>query len=65
MGYVRERVRRDDMETAYRAYVTESLRIAPQGSYIKRSWTDIVNPRKPIDSDAIVDGLMRKLGGEE
>jgi len=55
---------------AYRAYVTESLRLQGENKYIQRSWLDIINP-KPTDNRSageIADDFIRRhelrVGGE-
>lgn len=62
MRYVRAKVAEDDERMAYRAYVTESLRLQGENKYIQRSWLDIINP-KPTDNRSageIADDFIRR-----
>ena len=57
----RERAR----EMAYRVYVTDSLRMAPQGQYLSRRYADLIRPRQEIDADAIIDHVLASACSEE
>ena len=64
MRYVRAKVAEDDERMAYRAYVTESLRLQGKNKYIQRSWLDIIDP-KPADNrsgDEIAVQVLRNTG---
>mgnify|MGYP003297660114 CR=1 FL=1 len=49
MRYVEARLDDTTREEAYRFFVTESLRLAPQNKYITKSYHDMVN--KPVKAD--------------
>lgn len=56
---------RERQETmAYRLYVTESLRLIPQGKYITQSFSDALKPSsgKDADGDAIVREVIERAG---
>ena len=58
------RIADDDERIAYRAYVTESLRLRGENKYISRSWLDIIDP-KPIDTRSvgeIVQDVVKNAG---
>ena len=49
---------------AYRAYVTESLRLQGENKYIQRSWLDIIDHR-PMDTrsgDEIALDVIERTG---
>ena len=50
-------------EHAYRVYVTESLRLSPQGKCLARSYADVIKPHEDIDVDATIDKVIESLGG--
>ena len=61
---MRAKVAEDDERTAYRAYVTESLRLQGENKYIQRSWLDIIDP-KPVDTrsgDEIALDVIERTG---
>lgn len=53
--YALARRKRDARDTAYRVYVTESLRNIPQGKYIPHELEHYLRPREEIDVEAIID----------
>ena len=64
MRYVEARIDEHNREEAYRIYVTRSLQLAPQGSYLTISYMDISKPQK-IDNrsgDEIVADIMSRAG---
>lgn len=64
MRYILAKIAEDDERTAYRAYVTESLRLQGENKYIQRSWLDIIDP-KPVDNrsgDEIAVQVLRNTG---
>lgn len=66
--YMAARLIRKHTQSSYRKYVTESLRLAPQMSYLSRSWTDAIESarrkREPEQTaEEIVDGVIDKLEG--
>ena len=61
---MRAKVAEDDERTAYRAYVTESLRLQGEKKYFQRSWLDIIDP-KPVDTrsgDEIAMQVVKNAG---
>lgn len=63
--YCSARMRQRAVQSAYRNYVTESLRLAPQGKALGRSFSELVTPRKEIDVEATIDRIAAMVGGEE
>ena len=54
------------MELSYRAYVTESLRLAPQMMYLTGRWIDTIygKGRDDRSADEIVDDVIGRLNGD-
>lgn len=54
-------------ERSYRAYVTNTLRLAPQGMYLMTEWTDVIDsierPQPERSAEEIVDGVIARMGG--
>ncbi len=63
--YVAARLFRRATESSYRKYVTESLRLVPQMSYLSRSWSDVLERAKSREreksADEIVEGVAGRL----
>lgn len=57
------RARARAKEHAYRVYVTESLRLSPQGQCLSRSYADVIRPHEEIDVDATINKVFEGLGG--
>lgn len=57
------RYNREAVEKSYRQYVTNSLRLIPQMSYIQSMWTDIVDGGRMPDRTAseIIDDVVSRL----
>ena len=56
---------RERQETmAYRVYVTESLRLIPQGKYLTQSFDDMLRAMTApsMDGDAIVADVVMRAG---
>lgn len=51
------------VERSYRMYVTDSLQMIPQLSYLSVRWSDIMYGRaiEEIDADEIVDSVISRL----
>lgn len=66
MRYVKARVDEYNRDEAYRLFVTESLRLAPQQKYMTRNWIDflkeIKNPMPQRTYEEIVVDVMIKAG---
>lgn len=47
---------------AFRAYVTDALRLVPQGKYTEGRWVDMVRPRtRPhVDPEGVLGDLERR-----
>lgn len=70
MWYCLSRYRKDNLDTAYRVYVTDALKVIAEntsrfngGSYMNARFTDIINP-KPEETrtaDEIITGITDKL----
>ena len=64
MRYVEARIEEYNREEAYRIYVTRSLQLVPQNSYITIPFTDILKS-KVIDNrtgEEIVTDVMKRAG---
>jgi hypothetical protein len=55
------RRRQRSKELAYRVYVTESLRYAPQGMAIRTSYLDAITPREDFDAEEVVERVMSAI----
>ena len=51
-------------ETAYRVYVTESLRLIPQQKYLSKGFAGIISPveDKHVDAVEIIDDIVSRAG---
>ena len=64
MRYIEARIddfKRDEM---YRIFVSESMRIAPQGKWISLTWSDFVNNKEeePVDAEELIAEVMQNAG---
>lgn len=66
LRYAEARALADAERQAFREYVCESLRSAPQGRFLTMSYRDIVNPRPRDDrsGDEIAADVIARLGLE-
>lgn len=65
--YATERVRRDQEAEAYRLYIAESLRLAPQMKYMATGWNELVSRRAEQDGrsgDEIAIDVIQRAGLE-
>lgn len=46
LRYVKARVRKEYRDEAYRIYISETLRLLPQGKILKESYKDALNKKK-------------------
>lgn len=62
MRYVKARFDEYNRDEAYRTFISESLRLAPQGQYITMSLYDYINgaPQVEKTADDIVKEVMQK-----
>lgn len=61
LRYARARSRRYVEEKAFRVYVTEALRLNPQGKCITVPWLDVIGPQKRQESaQEIINGLVER-----
>lgn len=51
-------------ETAYRVYVTESLRLIPQQKCLSKGYADIITPMEDrhVDAVEIIDDVVSRAG---
>ena len=65
--YVAARMYKNAVETSYRAYVTDSLRLIPQMSYLVKSWSDTIreaqSPVSRMTAEEIADDVISRLEG--
>lgn len=61
--YVMARFAREIIDRSYRMYVTDSLQMIPQLSYLSVRWSDIMygEPPKDIDTDEVIDSVLSRL----
>lgn len=64
MRYVEARIDKFKREEMYRIFISESLRIAPEGKHITKTWSDFVNQtqEKPVDAEEVINDVMLKAG---
>ena len=64
MRYVEARIDKFKREEMYRIFVSESLRIAPEGKHITKTWSDFINQtqQEPVDAEEIINDVMLKAG---
>ena len=64
VGYMRAMHQHEQEETAYRVYVTESLRLIPQQKCLSKGFADIIDGSDTMDVDAeeIVDDVISRAG---
>lgn len=66
MRYVKARVDEHNRDEAYRLFVTENLRLAPQQKYMRYNWVDFLkeinNPTLQKTCEEIVVDVMIKAG---
>ena len=63
--YAVARARERAVTEAYRVYVTDTLRMSPQGQYPSKRYADLMRPRQEIDADAIIDHVLAIACSEE
>lgn len=61
--YVTARFEREIIDRSYRMYVTDSLQMIPQLSYLSVRWSDIMygEPPKEIDAEEIINGVVSRI----
>lgn len=64
MRYIEARIddfKRDEM---YRIFISETLRIAPEGKHITKTWSEFVNQteQEPVDAEEIINDVMLNAG---
>lgn len=60
-----ERMKRDQSDRTYKVYVTDSLRLIPQMSYMIDRWEDIGRPKGPdMTAEEIADMVISSSGLE-
>ena len=66
MRYLVGRHNKEVVERSYRAYVTNSLRLIPQMSYITKTWVDLVSGEAEDERTAeeIIDDVLGRLDEE-
>lgn len=61
--YIGARFTESEIEKSYRVYMTEAVRmIAKGGEYPSVQWIDLVDPKPPIDAEAITDDVINGAG---
>lgn len=64
MRYVEARIDNFKREEMYRIFISESLRIAPEGKHITKTWSDFINQtqEEPVDAEDVINDVMLKAG---
>ena len=62
--YAVARMREAAIERSYREYVTESLRLIPQGKYLAQGWAEPVKQHTDFDAESVIDGIIERAGLE-
>ena len=64
MRYVEARIDEFKREEMYRIFISESLRIAPEGKHITKTWSDFVNQtqEEPVNAEEVINDVMLKAG---
>ncbi len=64
MRYVEARIDNFKREEMYRIFISESLRIAPEGKHITKTWSEFINQtqQEPVDAEEIINDVMLKAG---
>ena len=64
MRYVEARIDKFKRDEMYRIFISESLRIAPEGKHITKTWSDFINQtqEEPVDAEEVINDVMLKAG---
>ena len=62
--YCMREYRREQEETSYRVYVTDSLRLRAEGKYVSARWYDIVHPPERVDAGKVISEVVTGAGLE-
>lgn len=64
MRYIEARIDDFKREEMYRIFISESLRIAPEGKHITKTWSDFINQtqEEPVDAEEVINDVMLKAG---
>lgn len=64
IGVLPSLIRQIEEEMLYRAYVCESLRIAPQNKHLTRAYTDLIKPRRreKENPEKVAAEIIKKAG---
>lgn len=60
--YFEARMREEADEMVFRTYVAESMRLGPQGKFLKVRWHDLVRPPKRQDPNEILADVADRGG---
>ena len=64
LRYCTERTRQRGVARSYQMYVTNALQNIPQGKYMSKQWSDLIEPHKEIDVQATIDHVVKALEEE-
>ena len=64
MRYIEARIDDFKREEMYRIFISETLRIAPEGKHITKTWSDFINQteQEPVDAEEIINDVMLNAG---
>lgn len=64
MRYIEARIDDFKREEMYRIFISETLRIAPEGKHITKTWSDFINQtqEEPVDAEEIINDVMLNAG---
>lgn len=64
MRYIEARIDDFKREEMYRIFISETLRIAPEGKHITKTWSEFINQteQEPVDAEEIINDVMLNAG---
>lgn len=63
LRYIAARFLESEIEKSYRVYMTEAIRmVAKGGEYPEVHWIDLIDPKPPIDAEAITNDVINGAG---
>lgn len=62
MGYALARWHREQEETAYRIYMSDSVNAYAQGKYLQARYWELLHPRKVEDAADVVASVVERAG---
>ena len=60
--YVFSKYKKNQQETLFKDYVSNSLRLIPQNKYIKKTYSELLTPEKEKTGEEIVIDIITRHG---